>query len=62
MAKHEIRIIPKHREEIDTARLAEALLDLIDHLTPKERARLAAEGDRILKKTAGMSKPKGSAA
>ncbi len=60
MAEQRIRIIPKRRKEIDTARLAEALLDLIDHLSPKEKARLAAEGERVLREV--KARPKGTAA
>jgi hypothetical protein len=48
MAKKRIRIIPKHRE-LDLEKLAEALLDLVDSLTPEQLERFAADGERALK-------------
>ena len=61
MSEQKIRIIPKRRE-VDSVRLAEALLDLVGHLSPEERAHYIAEGERILREIKGGSAPKGSAA
>jgi hypothetical protein len=61
MASQRIRIIPKRRE-VDVGRLAEALLVLIDHLSPEDRARFLAEGRRALGEEEGGDRPKGSAA
>jgi hypothetical protein len=61
MAKQRIRIIPKRRE-VDAARLAEALLDLVDHLSPEDKARYLVEGKPVLDEIKGGDRPKGSAA
>lgn len=61
MSEQQVRIIPQRRE-VDAARLAEALLDLVGHLSPEERAHYVAEGERILRGIKGDSKPKGPAA
>ena len=61
MANQRIRIIPK-RQAVDPARLAQALLDLVDHLSPADQARFLAEGRRILGEIKGGDRPKGSAA
>ena len=60
MASQRIRIIPKRRE-VDVARLAEALLDLIDQLSPEDRTRFLTEGTRLLDEVKGGDRPKGSA-
>lgn len=61
MARFEIRVIGKRRESIDIDRLAEALLDLIEHLSDADRQKLAAAGERALKQAAGK-RTKGNAA
>jgi hypothetical protein len=60
MADKHIRIIPKLREP-DLDKLAEALLDLVDSLTPEERDHFAAIGEQVLEQVEGGSKPKGRA-
>jgi hypothetical protein len=62
MADNEIRIFPKLREAVDDDRLARALFDLVDHLSPEEKRVFVAEGQRMLKEVKGQPKPKGSAA
>ena len=48
MADKKIRIIPKRRE-LDLDKLAEALLDLVESLTPEQLERFADDGERVLK-------------
>ena len=55
-----VQIYPKRRET-DAARLARALLHLIDRLSPSDRARFAAEGQRVLKDIKAQERSKGSA-
>ncbi len=62
MADNQIRIFPKLREAVDDDRLAKALLDLVDHLSPEDKRLIAAEGERVLKEVKGQQKLKGSAA
>jgi hypothetical protein len=61
MGDKQIRIYPKRRE-VDTERLAMALLDLIAKLDSEERARFLAAGEKASKKLGFGRKPKGSAA
>lgn len=60
MTDSQIRIIPKRREAVGADCLAAALLDLVEHLSAKDRRKFIAEGDRVLKEL--KAKPKGSAA
>lgn len=63
MAKKDktVQIYPKRRE-IDPARMADALLHLVDRLSPEDKARFASEGKRIMKEIEAPPKAKGSAA
>jgi hypothetical protein len=45
-----IRVRPLVRPEIDTKKLAMALVDMIKNMSSEERAKLEAEGQRILDK------------
>lgn len=49
MARRQVRIIPKRRRELDLEKLAEALLDLVETLTPEQLERFAADGEEVLK-------------
>jgi hypothetical protein len=61
-ADREVHIYPTRRE-IDLERLAQALLSLVDQLSPKDKAYFLAEGDRVLQDlNEGYPKAKGSAA
>jgi hypothetical protein len=62
MPDNQIRIIPKLRQTVDAECLAAALLDLVEHLSAKDRRKFIGEGDRALKEVKGKTKPKGSAA
>lgn len=57
----EVRIYPQRREP-DAARLAQALLHLVDHIPPRERDKFAAHGERLLEEMKPAPKAKGSAA
>jgi hypothetical protein len=48
MAEKKIRIIPKRRD-LDLDKLAKALLDLVDTLTPEQLEYFAADGEQLLK-------------
>ncbi len=50
MSSRDIRITVVRRSEIDVARLAEALLDLVASLDEDERQQLAKEGAALLQK------------
>lgn len=58
MADKNIRIIPKRRD-LDLDKLAEALLDLVDSLSPEEKERFEKIGARVLEELDGTSKMKG---
>lgn len=62
MAKGEIKVTGKRREAIDVKKLAEALLDYIEHLSDAERQKLAAAGERALKQRAPTKRTRGDAA
>ncbi|HEY1646187.1 MAG TPA: hypothetical protein VGF75_07560 [Candidatus Saccharimonadales bacterium] len=47
--KKVIKIIPKHRKELDLEKLAEALLNIVDTLSPEDREKFAKEGNKVLK-------------
>ena len=59
--KQNIRIAVTRREPLDVEKLATALLDLVEQLTPEDRLRLAIEGERILKEVKSEPTPKRSA-
>jgi hypothetical protein len=61
MSDKQIRIFPTRRE-VDTDRLAMALLDLVAKLSPEDKARYQAEGDKVMKKLGLGATQKGSAA
>jgi hypothetical protein len=61
MGDKQIRIYPKRRE-VDTERLAMALLDVIAKLDPDDRVRLLAAGEKTAKNLGLGRKAKGSAA
>jgi hypothetical protein len=60
MPDKRIRIIPKRRE-LDLEKLAEALLDLVDSLTPEQLERFATDGERVLKSIADPGSKRKSA-
>ena len=57
-----IRVVAKRHAEIDLAKLAMALLELAESLSPEDKAELAAVGAAFLAKQKADGKPKGSAA
>jgi hypothetical protein len=61
MNDKQIRIYPARRE-VDTERLAMALLDLVAKLNQEDKARLLAEDDRSRKTSSHSNRRKGSAA
>jgi hypothetical protein len=62
MAEREIRVFARKRDDVEVERLARALLDYIDHLSPKHRDRLTKDGERALLSSNERRRPKGSAA
>ena len=61
MSDKQIHVFPTRRE-VDTERLAMALLDLVANLSPEDKARYLSEGDEVMKKLGLGAKQKGSAA
>jgi hypothetical protein len=61
MSNKQIRIHPTRRE-VDTERLAMALLDLVAKLSPEDKGRYLAEGDKAMKELGLGVKQKGPAA
>ena len=61
MNEKKLRIIPKHRD-IDFERLADALLDLVDTLSPQTKAELGMRGAELRKQIETDLKQKGGSA
>jgi len=57
-----IRIVPLYRDEIDVARLAEALLDFVAGLSDEERTRFLERSRKHKEPKRRVGRKKGSAA
>jgi hypothetical protein len=56
-----VQIYPARRE-LEASRLAQALLHLVEHLSPKDKAHFVFEGERIVEGLKASRKTKGTAA